>query len=67
MERHIKNVMLKACPFCGSQAVYLENSGWFPEHPEYNVVCLGCDIRFTTDDNRDKWTVVDAWNKRGNK
>lgn len=37
-------IKLKPCPFCGSKAKILENSGDYREPNEYRVACSNCGV-----------------------
>lgn len=53
--------ILKSCPFCGSNSVFIFHS---LNDDKYTIICPGCDVsigKFETDEE-----VVNTWNRRNN-
>lgn len=53
---------LKACPFCGGEALIKTTRIFAPYEGTYYVVCFKCHVSQIA--VKDKSTAIDQWNKR---
>ena len=67
MNDKTKDTELKPCPFCGGNAIIIQNAGYklFDKIPYIFITCNRCHMAFTCTDDEDRIRAV--WNQRFSK
>lgn len=64
MSRMVRAAGAAACPFCGSEEVYVEEYEHHPGAMRWRVLCAGCMAGIDTGTRQSAGSAVQDWNRR---
>ena len=64
VSRMVRAAGAAACPFCGSEEVYVEEYEHHPGAVRWRVLCAGCMAGIDTGTRQSAGVAVQDWNRR---